>query len=176
MPTVVMPEEKAQDATLSLRQLIWQFRQHLPSDGETGEVEAVAILTSVLADVIESGWKQTLERVRQGQDAEKIRTAGAALSLAGIAWQETFQAIQEMAEKVRRKTGEPIKWLPVLADEAKKVEEIRASARRLIDSVNTVFDDSLDQEMLKQSDEDFAAGRVKKDEGVISRLRSPKPS
>jgi hypothetical protein len=176
MPTDVMPEEKVQDATLTLRQLIWRIRQLLPTDGEGGEVEACALLTSVMTDFIESGWKQTLERMRKGEDAEKVRTAGAALSLAGIAWQETFQGIQEMAEKVKWKSGERIKWLPELADEAKKVEEIRVLARRLVDSVNAVFDSSLDQEMLKKSDEEFAAGRVKKDKDVISHLRSPKSS
>lgn len=56
MPSDVMPEEKVQNATLSLRQLIELIRSRLPTDGEAGEVEAFIILTSVLADVIDSGW------------------------------------------------------------------------------------------------------------------------
>lgn len=81
-----------------------------------------------------------------------------------------------MAQKVGRKTGEPIKWLSELADEAKMVEEIRVSARRLVDSVNAVFDIPLDQDMLTKSAEDFAAGRFQNDKDVISRLRFRKSS
>jgi hypothetical protein len=171
MPTAGMSEQKVQNAALSLRQLVWLIRQQDPADGGIGKLEAPAAIASMLVDVFENIWKQTLARIHKGVDADKIRTTGAVLSLAGSAWRETFEAIQEVAEKIIRETGEPIRWLSELAEEARRVEEIRVSARRLVDSVNAVFDTHLDPAMLTKSDEDFAAGRFQKDKDVISRLR-----
>lgn len=171
-----MSEQKVQNATLSLRQLVWLIREHGSTDGTIGELEALAAIASMLADVIEEIWKGALARIRSGYDADKIRRTGASLSLAGGAWREVFEAIQETAEKVSRQTGEPIQWLAELAGEAKKVEEVRVSARRFVDSINTVFDVALDQDMLTKSEEDFAAGMFQKDTHVIARLQMRRSS
>jgi hypothetical protein len=73
-----------------------------------------------------------------------------------------------MAARVVRETGEPIKGVPGLAEEAARTEEIRGAARRVVDSVNAAHHLPLDQDMLTQSEDDFAPPIVMPGQGLQS--------
>ena len=171
MPTDVMPE-KVKDAAESLYRLI---RQRVPTEGQAGEVESYILLASVLADRIRAEWEHLLMQLSEGMDAEVARTIGAALSIAADTWSDLAQDLQDMATRVARETGSPLKRASELADEAARTGEIRGAARKLVDSVNAAHHLPLDQDLLARSEDDFAAGRVHKGKDVVARLRSANP-
>jgi hypothetical protein len=168
MPTTVVPE-KVQHAAQSLNRLI---KQHVLTDGRAGDVESYIILASVLADRIRADWDRLVSELGGGMDAAAARTIGVGLAMAAGTWCELAQSLQDMAARVAREGGEPIKGVLELADEAGRTAEIRAAARRVVDSVDAAHGLPLDQDMLKQSADDFAAGRFQKGKDVIARLRS----
>ncbi len=168
MLTDVMPE-KAQSAAESLLRLI---RQHIPTDGEAGDVEAFAVLASILADLIGTVWNRFLSKLQDGMNAEPTRTQGAAISIAANLHSEAIQLIQKEGEEVARRVGEPIKGLSELVSGMGRMLDIERAARRVVDSVNGANCSSIDQSMLKQSEADFSAGRFQKGKDVIARLRS----
>jgi hypothetical protein len=170
MPTDVMLE-KVKDAVESLYRLI---RQRIPTEGQAGEVESYILLASVLADRIRAEWEQLLMQLSDGMNAEVVRTVGAVLSITVDIWSELAQDLQSMATQVAQETGRPLKGASELVDEAVRTGEIGDAARRLVDSVNAAHNLPLDQDLLRRSEDDFAAGRVQKGKDVIARLRPRK--
>jgi hypothetical protein len=170
MPTDVMPA-KVKHAAQSLYRLI---KQHVPTEAQAGDVESYIMLASALADRIRADWDRLLVQLRDGMGAETVRTIATDLSMAADTWCELAQSLQDMAARLAGQTGKPIQRILELADEAVRTGEIRAAARTVVDSVNAADNLPFDEDTLKQSEADFAAGRLQKGKDVIARLRSRK--
>jgi hypothetical protein len=165
MPIDLMPE-KTQNRVLSLQQLI---QQHIHVEGKSGDLEPFIVLTGALAELIEMTWSRFQDQLREGMDEEAARTGGASLSIAADLWLEAAQALRESG-----RPGGPVAGLSELTSASESVEEIRATARKVVDSVNAASAAPLDPDLLAKSEADFAAGRVQKGGNVIARLRSAK--
>ena len=105
-------------------------------------------------------------------DAEEARACADGLCLAADAWSAATRSLEDLAAEVARQTGKPIEGISELAAEAARTGEVRAAARRVLDSLNAARDEPLDQHMLAQAEADFAGGRVQKGKEVIPRLRT----
>lgn len=167
MPTHVMPD-KVKQATQSLDRLI---RQHVPPEDQPVDVGSYILLASVLADQLGADGDRLLTVLRDGTEGQAARAMAADLLTAADSWSEVARLLRDLAA---RGTGEPIRELSDLTADAARVEGIRAVARGVVDAMDAAHQLPLDADMLRQSEEDFAAGRFQKGKDLIARLRSRK--
>ena len=117
-------------------------------------------------------WDGLRTSLSQGMEAEKLRTCGAALSIATDIWLELAQTLVKGAADASQRLGRPVKGLPQLTEEVAGVQEVRSLAGKLVDFVNAARSAPLDLKKLEQSEAAFAQGRFIKGKDVIARLRS----
>jgi translation initiation factor 2 alpha subunit (eIF-2alpha) len=82
------------------------------------------------------------------------------------------QLLQEAGSRLCRQLGQPVKGLEDLAEQKRKVLEIREAARQIADHLNDACTAPLDTEQVTQAEAAANAGRFKKGKELIAQLRS----
>jgi hypothetical protein len=170
MPVVLSPDE-VRDAASSLRRMV---NRYMPRGDRADDLEAWFPVTRIVAERLRSLWTALCADLSEGTEADYARAMAAHLAAAIEEWLEVAQFLVAEGGRVAGQSGQPVKGLAQLDEEAAALREIGLTARKVVDSVNAARSAPLDLKKLEESEAAFAQGRYQQGRDVIARLRRPK--